>query len=66
MDTLKTKTARSNHVVFNSASILCTSTWCRIYNKIPCTHWYANVSMNILLWKGHRRLMNNPREIPEI
>jgi len=39
MDTLKTKTAKSNHVVFNFHSILCTSTWCRIYSNVPCTHW---------------------------
>jgi len=38
MDTLKTETATSNHV-FNFVSILCTSTWCRIYSKVPCTHW---------------------------
>ena len=39
MDTLKTKTAKSNHVLFNFVSILCTSNWCRIYSKVPCTHW---------------------------
>jgi len=39
MDTLKTKTAKSTHVVFYFVSLLCTSTWCRIYNKEPCSHW---------------------------
>jgi len=39
MDTLKTKTAKSNHVVFNFILILCTSTWCHIYSKVPCTYW---------------------------
>jgi len=39
MATLKTKTAKLNQVVFNVHSILCTSTWCRIYSKVQCTHW---------------------------
>jgi len=39
MDTLKTKTAKSNNVVFNFVSIQCTSKWCRIYIKVSCTHW---------------------------
>jgi len=39
MNTLKIKTANSNHVVLNFGSILCTSNWCRIYSKVPCTHW---------------------------
>ena len=39
MDIIKTKTAKSNHVVFNLVSILCTFTGCRIYSKVPCTHW---------------------------
>jgi len=34
MDTLKTKTAKSNHVIFNICSILCTSIWCHIYTKV--------------------------------
>jgi len=34
LDTLKTKTANSNHVVFNFVSILCTSTWCCIYSTV--------------------------------
>jgi len=38
MDNLKTKTAKSIHVVFNFVSILCTSTWSRIYSK-QCSHW---------------------------
>jgi len=37
MDTLKTKAARPNHVVFNFVSILCISTLCHIYSKVPCT-----------------------------
>jgi len=39
MATLKTKTAKSNFAVFHFVSILCTSTWCPIYNKVPCSHW---------------------------
>jgi len=39
MNTLKTKTARSNHVVFNFVLILFSFTWCRIYSNVPCTHW---------------------------
>jgi len=39
MGILKTKTGKSNHVVFNSVSILCTSTRCRIYSKVTCTYW---------------------------
>ena len=33
-DTLKTKTAKSNHVVFKFVLILCISTWCHIYRKV--------------------------------
>jgi len=45
MNILKTKTAKPNHVVFNLVSILCTSTWCRIYGKVPCTHWYHKMCL---------------------
>jgi len=36
MNSLKTKTAKLNHGVFNFVSILCTSSWCRM---VPCTYW---------------------------
>jgi len=62
MDTLKTKTAKYIHVVFNFVSILCTPTWCRTYSKVPCTY----VSMNILLWNGRTFLRNNTRVHPEL
>ena len=65
IDILKAKTAKSNHVVFSLVSILWTSTWCRIYNKVPCTHWKI-VSMNTLSWNGRTCLMNYTRELSEI
>ena len=70
MDTLKIKTANSNHVVFSFISILCTSNLCGIYSRHlqQCTVYVSliKVSMNILLWNCRTNLMNNTRELPEI
>jgi len=38
MDTLKTKTANSIHVLFYFVSLLCPSTSCRSYINVPCTN----------------------------
>jgi len=65
MDTLKTKTAKPNHVVFYFISIL-TSTWYRIYSKVYRVLLEKNVSINILLWNGRTHLMNNSHQLPEI
>jgi len=42
MDTLKTKSTISNHVVFNFVSILCTSTW-RTYTLILSLYLLVNI-----------------------
>ena len=40
MGTLKTKTAKSNHVVFEFVSILCISSCCGNYSTASCPQWY--------------------------
>ena len=57
MDTLKTKKQQDQTISYLIlyVSILCTSTWCRIYSKVRYTHW-QHASIHGYAWvltQGH-------------
>ena len=65
MDTLKTKTAKPNHVIVDFVSILCMSDPGSNFSTAHCPDC-CYVSVKIRLWNGHPDLKNKSCELSEI